>query len=179
MKKVHVPQKEQLSSESQTILESVEKKMGKIPNLYATIGYSSSALKSMLETEASLAHDSSFTAKEREAVNLIVSQVNECNYCLAAHTTLAKMKGFTEEDTLEIRKGGFSDEKFDAIIKLAQSIANNKGTAGNATLENFFNAGYDEKALVELTALVALRSFTNYVFANTQIPVDFPLAQAI
>lgn len=82
-------------------------KMGKIPNLYATIGYSSSALKSMLETETSLAHDSSFIAKEREAINLIVSQVNECDYCLAVHTTLAKMRGFTEKDTLEIRKGGF------------------------------------------------------------------------
>ena len=61
----------------------------------------------MLETEASLAHDSSFTAKEREAINLIVSQVNQCDYCFAAHTTIAKMRGFTEEDTLEIRKGGF------------------------------------------------------------------------
>ncbi|WES99503.1 carboxymuconolactone decarboxylase family protein [Chryseobacterium arthrosphaerae] len=72
--------------------------MGKIPNLYATIGYSSSALKSMLETETSLAHDSSFIAKEREAVNLIVSQVSECDYCLAVHTTLAKIRGFTEKD---------------------------------------------------------------------------------
>lgn len=179
MKTISVPQKNQLNSESQTILESVEKKMGKIPNLYATIGYSSSALKSMLETEASLAHDSSYTAKEREAINLIVSQVNKCDYCLAAHTTLAKMRGFTEEDTLEIRKGSFSEAKLDAVIKLADSIANNKGNAGNGALENFFNAGYDEKALVELTALVALRSFTNYVFVNTQIPVDFPLAQAI
>lgn len=179
MKTISVPQKDQLNSESQTILESVEKKMGKIPNLYATIGYSSPALKSMLETEASLAQDSSFIAKEREAINLIVSQVNECDYCLAAHTTLAKMRGFTEEDTLEIRKGSFSEAKLDATIKLAHSIANNKGNAGNGALENFFNAGYDEKALVELTALVALRSFTNYVFANTQIPIDFPLAQAI
>lgn len=179
MKTISVPEKGQLSFTAQTILESVEKKMGKIPNLYATIGYSSSALKSMLETEASLAHDSSFTAKEREAINLIVSQVNECDYCLAAHTTLAKMRGFTEEDTLKIRKGSFSEGKLDAAIKLAHSIANNKGSAGNEALENFFNAGFDEKALIELTALVALRSFTNYVFANTQIPIDFPLAQAI
>ncbi|WES99502.1 hypothetical protein P2W68_07745 [Chryseobacterium arthrosphaerae] len=35
------------------------------------------------------------------------------------------------------------------------------------------------KLLIELTALVVLRSFTNYVFANTQVPVDFPLAQAV
>ena len=179
MKTISVPEKEQLSFGAQSILEFIEKKMGKIPNLYATIGYSSSALKSMLETEASLAHDTSFTTKEREAINLIVSQVNECDYCLAAHTTLAKMRGFTEDDTLEIRKGSFSEEKLDAVIKLAQSIANNKGNAGNGALENFFNAGFDEKALIELTALVALRSFTNYVFANTRIPIDFPLAQAI
>ena len=31
MKTITVPNKEQLSAESQTILESVEKKMGKIP----------------------------------------------------------------------------------------------------------------------------------------------------
>ncbi|MFL9831706.1 carboxymuconolactone decarboxylase family protein [Flavobacterium sp. ST-87] len=179
MKTISVPEKEQLSFGAQSILESVEKKMGKIPNLYATIGYSSSALKSMLETEAALSHDSSFTAKEREAINLIVSQVNQCDYCLAAHTTLAKMRGFTEDETIEIRKGNSDDPKLNAIIKLAQSIAGHKGNAGNGALENFFNTGYDEKALIELTALIALRSFTNYVFANTQIPIDFPLAQAI
>lgn len=76
MKTITVPNKEQLSEEAQVILSSVEKKMGKIPNLYATIGYSSSALKAMLETEATLAHHSSYTAKEREAINLVVSQVN-------------------------------------------------------------------------------------------------------
>jgi len=179
MKTISVPEKEQLSFGSQSILESVEKKMGKIPNLYATIGYSSSALKAVLETEAALSHNSSFTAKEREAINLVVSQVNECDYCLAAHTALAKMRGFTEEETIEVRKGNSDNVTLNAIIKLAQSIANNKGNAGDGALEDFFNSGHNEKALIELTALVALRSFTNYVFANTRIPIDFPLAQAI
>lgn len=70
MKTITVPNKEQLSSESQAILEAVEKKIDKIPNLYATIGYTSSALKAMLETEASLSHDSSFTAKEKQPSTL-------------------------------------------------------------------------------------------------------------
>jgi uncharacterized peroxidase-related enzyme len=179
MKTITVPNKEQLSAESQAILESVEKKMGKIPNLYATIGYSSSALKAMLDTEASLSHDSSFSAKEREAINLIVSQVNNCDYCLAAHTMLAKMKGFTDDDTITVRKGEYADAKLNSVLKLAKSISSNKGAADDSALHNFFEAGYDEKALIELNALIALRSFTNYVFANTQIPIDFPLAQAI
>jgi len=179
MKTISVPDKEQLSAESQTILESVEKKIGKIPNLYATIGYSSSALKAMLDTEDALSHNSSFSAKEREAINLIVSQVNNCDYCLAAHTATAKMKGFTEEETIAIRKAEFPDSKLNTVIKLAQSITDNKGAADDSKLQNFFEAGYDEKALVELTALITLRSFTNYIFTNTQIPIDFPLAQAI
>lgn len=179
MKTIKVPALDQLSDSSRSILEQVEKKLGKVPNLYATIGYSPAALKAMLDTDAGLLHDATFSAKEREAINLIVSQVNNCDYCLAAHTALAKMRGFSQEETLEIRKGSVHDAKLQTVVSLAASIVNNKGTAAPALLDAFFAAGYDEKALIELTALIALRSFTNYVYANTQIPVDFPAAPAL
>lgn len=39
MKTIQVPATEALSTLSQSILAQVEKKMGKVPNLYATIGY--------------------------------------------------------------------------------------------------------------------------------------------
>ncbi|MEA5141142.1 carboxymuconolactone decarboxylase family protein [Arcicella rigui] len=59
------------------------------------------------------------------------------------------------------------------------SIANNKGNAGEEALEHFFEVGYDEKALIELIGLITLRTFTNYVFANTKITVDFPAIESI
>ncbi|NBA77645.1 carboxymuconolactone decarboxylase family protein [Emticicia sp. ODNR4P] len=179
MKTIQVPATEELSTLSQSILAQVQKKMGKVPNLYATIGYSGQALKGMLDFEATLPQDSSFTGKEKEAINLIVSQVNNCDYCLSAHTMLAQLKGFSKEDTLAIRKGIVSDSKLNAIISLAASIANNKGTASEEALEQFFEVGYDEKALIELIGLTTLRTFTNYVYANTKIPVDFPAIESI
>lgn len=179
MKTISVPTKEQLSTESQVMLDAVHTKLGKIPNLYATIAYSSSALKGMLDTEAALAHQSSFTPKEREAINLMVSQVNNCDYCLAAHTFLAKMRGFTQEDTIAIRKAAFTDAKLNTVIELAHSIATNKGEAETDVLEAFYAQGYDKKALIELISLIALRSFTNYVYTATKIPVDFPEAVKI
>lgn len=179
MKTISVPTKEQLSSESQVMLDAVNAKLGKIPNLYATIGYSSAALKAMLDTEATLSHHSSFTPKEREAINLIVSQVNNCNYCLAAHTYLAEMRGFSQEDTIAIRKATFGEAKLSAVIHLAQSIAKNKGEATTNLLDAFYAQGYDEKALIELISLIALRTFTNYVFTATKIPVDFLEAESI
>ena len=92
---------------------------------------------------------------------------------------LAQLKGFSKEDTLAIRKGVVSDSKLSVIISLAASIANNKGNASEKALEQFFEVGYDEKALIELIGLITLRTFTNYVYANTKIPVDFPAIESI
>ncbi|MEJ2880177.1 DUF417 family protein [Pedobacter sp. GR22-6] len=179
MKTIEVPAKAQVSTESQAIFEQIQKKLGKVPNLYAVIGYSAHALQGMLEFEDRLSASSIFTAKEREAVNLIVSQVNSCDYCLAAHTALALMKGFSKDDTIAIRKAEVTEPKLSSIVLLAQSIAKNKGAADQVLQDNFFSAGYTEAALIELIGLITLRSFTNYVFAATAVPVDFPLADTI
>ena len=178
MKVFNVPVKEQVSPETQLLFEQLKKRLGKVPNLYATIGYSPIALKAFLEFEEILGHGV-FTAKEREAIALAVSEVNGCNYCLAAHTALAVKRGFTKEDTLAIRKGAVDDHKLNAIVQLAKSIAENKGKPNDAMLENFYGAGYNEAAVMELIGLVTVRIFTNYVYALTGIPIDFPAAEPL
>jgi hypothetical protein len=46
-------------------------------------------------------------------------------------------------------------------------------------LENFYAVGYNEAALMELIGLITVRTFTNYVYAITNIPIDFPLAEPL
>jgi uncharacterized peroxidase-related enzyme len=122
MKMINVPSKEQVSAETQQIFEQIQKRVGKVPNLYAAIGYSGTALTAFLQFEETLNHGV-FTGKEREAIALVVSEVNRCNYCLAAHTGAAFKRGFTKEEILLIRSGEPTDVKLNAIIQLAQSIA--------------------------------------------------------
>jgi AhpD family alkylhydroperoxidase len=129
MKTINVPVKAQVSEESQVIFDQIQKKIGKVPNLYATIGYSAKALKGMLEYENTLGHGV-FSAKEQEAIFLVVSEVNGCDYCLAAHTLSAIGKGFTKAETLDLRRGEIADSKLNAIIQLAKPITVNKGKAG-------------------------------------------------
>ncbi len=64
-----------------------------MPNLYATIGYSANALNSYLQYVGEQSRGT-FHAKEREAVYLIVSQFNGCEYCLASHTQSAIKNGW-------------------------------------------------------------------------------------
>jgi len=178
MKTITVPTREQVSAGSQVIFDFYNKRMGKVPNLYATMGYSEHALKAFFDLDETL-NKGVFTPKEREAVSLIVSEINGCAYCLAGHTVAAMRRGFTKEETLDIRRGHVADPKLNAIIQLAVSISENKGHAEESALNTFYEAGFDEGALMELVGLVSLRVFTNYEFALTQIPVDFPIAEPI
>lgn len=175
MKTITVPSIGEVTPESKVLFEAMQKRLGKVPNLYATMGYSSHALKAFLDFEATLS-SGVFNAKQREAIALVVSEVNRCEYCLAGHTLMAIKNGLTSAETLDIRKGYFSDEKINAIVQLAKSVAETRGHPDKKYIDQFFNAGYDETGLMELIGLVTARVFTNYVFAVTNIPVDFPKA---
>ncbi|MCS3869340.1 putative peroxidase-related enzyme [Chryseobacterium ginsenosidimutans] len=177
MKSVKVPTREQVSETNQVLFDTLKKNIGSVPNLFAVFAHSENALGSYLALSGA---KTSLKAKEKEVINLVVSQVNDCAYCLAAHTAISKMQGFTDEQIVEIRKGGASfDTKLDALAKLAKSIAENKGHADEQSIENFYAAGYSEGSLIDVVLVVGDKTITNYIYALTNIPVDFPAAPVI
>jgi len=178
MKKISVPTRDQVSPDSQLLFDVLQKRAGKVPNLYATMGHSAFALKGFMNLEDTL-NGGVFSAKEREAIALVVSEVNSCEYCLAGHTLLAMKRGFSKEETLEIRRGQVADPKLNSIIQLAKAVTETKGKSTDGYLDAFYDAGFDDGAVMELIGLVMVRLFTNYVFALTNVPIDFPLADPL
>jgi len=177
MKTFPIPTREQVSPANQTIFDNLTKLVGHVPNLFAAFAHSDNALGNYLTLQNG---KSSLRGKEREVVNLVVSQVNKCLYCLSAHTAFGKMQGFTDEQVLEIRKAEISfDPKLDALAKLVKSIAENQGHADQQLVENFYAVGYNEGGLVDVVMAVGDKIITNYLFALTQIPVDWPAVPAI
>ncbi|WP_431211946.1 carboxymuconolactone decarboxylase family protein [Puia sp. P3] len=173
-----VPAYEQVSDETKTIFDQFKQSIGMMPNLYATIGYSGNALSSYTQYVRAQAKNT-FHAREREAIYLIVSQINRCEYCLASHTQSAIKAGWKEEDTLAIRAGSHPDRKWQVIYGIVRSAIDNKGEVGDALIREFYGLGYKEAALMDLFILINVMSFTNYIFRLTKIPIDFPLAKEI
>ena len=149
-----------------------------VPNIYATIGYSSNVLESFLAFSGN-AGKGVFTGKEIEAIKLAVSEVNGCEYCQSAHTALAKMNGFTDDEAIQIRKGIIANERLNALVTLAQEVAKNAGRASAEAKQKFFDQGFDAKALIELVAVITAGTLTNYTFGLTQIEIDFPIAEPL
>ena len=171
-----VPKRGQVSENNQLIFDNLQKALGFVPNLYATIAHSKNGLERYLAYQNA---KTSLSNKEKEAVNLIVSQVNGCIYCQSAHLVLGKMNGFSEEQLSEIRHGKSSDRKLNALVVLAANITKNRGNANESSLDAFFAQGYTIENLVDLILQISDKTAMNYLHNLTKVPVDFPLAPAI
>jgi AhpD family alkylhydroperoxidase len=177
MTQVNVPSRDEVSAGNQALFDQLKGKLGMVPNLYATLAHSEHALGSYLAFQNA---KSSISGKAREVVNLVVSQVNECEYCLAAHTVIGGMVGFTPEQILEIRSGGASfDRKLDALARLTKDIVQRRGHADVEHVEAFLAAGWTKANLVDAIVVIGDKTVTNYLHATTRIPVDFPAAPAL
>ena len=168
-----VPTKERVSPANQVIFENLQKALGFVPNLYATIGYSDNGLGRFLAYQNA---KTSLSNKEKEAVNLIVSQVNGCVYCQSAHLVLGKLNGFSDEQLTEIRHRKSSDARLNSLVQLAADITKNRGNADDAAVTEFFAQGYTNENLVDLILQISDKTAMNYLHNLTKVPVDFPLA---
>ncbi len=175
MKTLEALNRDQVSDNNQQIFDTLKQKVGMVPNLYATAANSNVALGAILGFGEALSAGS-FKGKEIEAIALAVSQVNDCEYCLAAHAANGKMNGFTEAQTLELRTGEIADRQLSALTQLARGLAENKGRADQSLIDAFFAAGYTKAALVDLIGFVAVNTFNNFLNNTAGTKVDFPAA---
>lgn len=177
MEKIAVPVREVVSENNQALFDNLQKVVGFVPNMYAMFAQSPTALEDYLNLQN---RKTSFGGKEKEVINLVVSQLNGCRYCQAAHTAIGKMMGFTEEQTIEIRKVNISfNTKLDALAHLTQEIVKTKGEVSEQVLSNFYREGYNTENLVDLVMAIGDKIMTNYLFALTKVPIDFPEAKPL
>ncbi|MEN0052511.1 MAG: carboxymuconolactone decarboxylase family protein [Mucilaginibacter sp.] len=177
MKTFNVPTRNEVSPANQAIFDNLTNKLGKVPNSYSFMASSENGLATYLALSNA---KSSLNIKEKEVINLIVSGINGCHYCTSAHTAISKLNGITDEQVLEIRRGNISfDAKLDALAQFTKDVANNKGSVSPEALDNFFAAGYTNESLVDTLLIVAERTFSNYLNAIVNVPIDFPVAPQI
>lgn len=169
-----VPTRDEVSENNQAIFDHMTKNFGMVPNLYATFALNDNALADYLALQN---RKSTLRVKEREVINLVVSQVNECRYCLGAHTAMGKMAGFSDEQILEIRRAQISfDDKLNALARLVKETTINRGKPSANAVEAFFAAGYTKANLVDVVIVIGDKIMSNFLHGITNIPVDWPAA---
>lgn len=154
-------------------LDAVKAEIGMVPNLFKTLAQSPAALDGYLGLSATLGKGS-LTAAQREIVALAVGQVNRCAYCLSAHTLIGKGAGLSEAAIEAARRGTGSVPADAALAAFAHLVASHRGVVEDEELAAFKQAGFDDGAVLEVIAHVALNTLTNYANHVAKTDIDFP-----
>ncbi|WP_085725076.1 carboxymuconolactone decarboxylase family protein [Pseudomonas sp. R37(2017)] len=154
------------------LLEGVQKKIGFLPNLFKVLAHAPAVLASYLQNSAALGK-TSLSATEKEAVFLATSQVNGCDYCLAAHTVFAGKAGLSRQDILSARQG-----ELNAYAVLARQVTESRGHLTVDQIAAARAAGIDDGKIIEVIAHVASQTLTNYLNNAALTDIDFPAIDA-
>src|SRR6516162_5247556 len=143
------------------------------PNMMATFAQSPIAFNSWATLLGSLSR--ALDVKTRDSIGLAVSEVNGCNYCLAVHSFTAEhMAKLPADEIILARKGHASDPKRDAAVQFARKVIKTRGKVSDADLKAVRDAGYTDANVIEIVALVAMYSLTNFLNNVFDPEKDFP-----
>jgi uncharacterized peroxidase-related enzyme len=177
MSRIAVPTLDGSPEGSKATLHAVNKQLGVVPNLFRLIGISPTILNAFASFQA--ATQKTLDVKTRERIALAVAQVNRCGYCLSAHTYLGLNLAKISPDEIAMnRKGRSGDAKANAAVAFAFKLAQERGHVSDSDISAVREAGYTNAQIVEIVALVAENSFTNYLNEVAKTEIDFPIIYA-
>jgi uncharacterized peroxidase-related enzyme len=158
---------------SRALLEGIERAFGFVPNLYAVFAESPAALGGALAIFEAFSK-SSLSATEQQLVMVAVSEANDCRYCVAAHSTIAKRMVKVDPALIDAarRRAPLADAKLDALVRFTRQIVEQRGTVSDAGLASFLGAGYTKAQVVEVLLGVGMKTFNNYVDHIAHVPLN-------
>ena len=169
---------DKVQGRSKELLDTLKAKLGRVPNIFKIMAHSPTTLQAYLGLSGALAN-AVLPVKVREQIALTVSEDNQCDYCVSAHSAIGKSVGLTPEEIEAGRRGRSPDSKTHAILALAQKLSANRGNITDQELQATRKAGCSDEEILEVVTVVAINLFTNYFNHVAGTVIDFPKAPAL
>ena len=158
--------------QSRPALEGLANAFGFVPNILGAMSTSPVLIGGLVSLFRKV-HGGSFTEAEIQVVLLTNAVTNKALWPVAFHSALALGEGVPADDVEAIRGGRLpSDPKFAALSFLAKTLIEKRGRVDAADIGRFVAAGYDKSLALELVAVVAASTITNYTAGITQPPLE-------
>lgn len=152
-------------------LDAVKASFGFIPNLQATMAESPELLAGYTALW-DLFSQTTLTRHEQQIVYMTSNFENECQYCMAGHTALAKMQKMDPAVISALRDGTeLPDPRLEALHRFATLVVRNRGWVSDVDTGAFIAAGFTRQNVLEVILGVATKVMSNYTnhIAHTKL----------
>jgi alkylhydroperoxidase family enzyme len=157
---------------SKPALQELQSAFGMLPNIAGAIATSPVLINSLVGLFGNV-HGGSFTEPQIQIVLLTDAVTNASTWAVAFHTALALKAGIDPADVQAIRDGRLpKDSKLAALSALARTMIEKRGRLDDQDVDQFIAAGFGKDHALEVVAIVAASTITNYTASITKTPLE-------
>ncbi len=156
-------------------LEALQKAFGFLPNIAGAIANSPTLINSLACVFGNV-HSGSLSEADIQVLLLTNAVTNACTWAVAFHTTLALKLGVGAENIHSIREGRTpKDPRSAALWSFAKTLIETRGHVSPQQLDVFLSAGFEQEQALEVIAVSAASTITNYAgtLANPPLEAQF------
>jgi AhpD family alkylhydroperoxidase len=159
---------------SKPALQQLQAAFGMIPNIAGAMSTSPVLINSLLGLFQDV-HGGSFTEAQIQTLLLTNAVTNGCSWAVAFHTALALKEGLDPADVQALRERRLpKDSKLAALSALARTLIEKRGRLDDPDVDHFMAAGFGKDHALEVIAVVAASTITNYTGSVTKPPLEAP-----
>ena len=158
--------------QSVAFLQGAQQAFGFVPNLIGVLAESPAAVEAYL-TLTKIFDKSSLSPVERQVAILAISRINECDYCMAAHSVIGSMQNVPADVIQAIRNDqSIADAKLEALRTFAVTLIEKRGWMSEDDVAAFRAAGYSQAQVLEVVLAASLKTLSNYTNHLAETPLD-------
>jgi AhpD family alkylhydroperoxidase len=161
-------------AKSRPALQALQGAFGMIPNMAGAMATSPVLIDSLVALFGKV-HGGSFTEAQIQTLLLTNAVTNGCAWAVAFHTGLALKEGLDPADVEAIRERRVPNDATSAALStFARTLIEKRGRVDDLDVDAFVAAGFRKEHALEVIAVVAASTITNYTGSVTKPPVDEP-----
>ena len=153
---------DEVSDKSRAIFDAFLRERGNVPNMFRTLAHVPPLLETAFAHFRAVMAPGAVPAKTKELIAVRVSFANDCKYCLASHTQLARKLGAGDAEIDALAKDAlqpFSEDER-AALRLADAMAGSGHDVPDHVVEAV-RARYGDPGVVEVAAVAGLFHYFN------------------
>ena len=159
---------------SKPAMQQLQSAFDMIPNIAGVMATPPVLINSLVGLFGNV-HGGSFTEAQVQIVLLTDAVTNASTWAVAFHTALALKEGIDPADVQAIREGRLpKDSKLAALSALSRTMIEKRGRLDDQDVDRFIAAGFGKDHALEVIAIVAASTITNYTGSITKTPLDAP-----
>ncbi len=171
----------EVTAETGEIYDRYMRQRGNVPNMFRTVAHRPEIFQTMIAHFEAVLNTGTLPLRLKELVIVRTSQLNNCEYCLASHSRIAKKLGWSEDQLLHLEEYAKRDDFTVAekvALRLAELMTRNERSLTDEEWQEIRDV-YSEGEIVEVMAAIGLFNYFNRFNNLLGMEATAPAAQHV